>query len=316
MGNAGKKTALISSPYTLLNLFSDIWESRFYILGGLLLFLCIAVFSLILITPYYKSEMSVAPADPMNGADISALLSNDHLFAFRHFFQNVSPSGSGQFVHFEHTYTGPSVASVLLQDKKILEGLRQDRVFKFLQNQEQIRTSVDLAKYIKKRIKIDPIRATTMRRLSYDHPNKAFGVYFLHHVHRVTDSLIREKDRKEAGERIAYLKDAIEATRNPEHRRALTTLLLEQERKLMLVSIDAPYAASIIEPPISSNRATWPSVPFVIAVFVFAGCCLGFIVSRIIHFSDSLSQSVRPGLHPRYPGNVNLPLYSNVDAAE
>lgn len=101
---------------------------------------------------------------------------------------------------------------------------------------------------------------------------------FLHRLHNVTDGLIRHGMRKDVNERIAYLNTAISETMNPDHRRAMTDLLMEQERLKMLVSIDQPYAASVVVPAAHSVKPVWPDTVLVYVSFIAVGAFLGFVV--------------------------------------
>ena len=100
-------------------------------------------------------------------------------------------------------------------------------------------------------------------------------------LHETADGLIQYGLRKEVNERIAYLQKAMAEVRNPDHRRALTDLLMEQERLKMMVSIDQPYAAAMVEPSAISATPAWPDTTLVFLAFGVAGAFLGFIVFSI-----------------------------------
>jgi hypothetical protein len=114
--------------------------------------------------------------------------------------------------------------------------------------------------------------------MRYLHPDRRFAAYFLRQAHALTDGLIRQRLKAEAQERAAYLKEALQKASHPEHKRALTGLLLEQERLLMLVSIDQPFAASLVEPPSASLKPAWPDKLLLFPAFIFAGAMAGFIL--------------------------------------
>ena len=102
-------------------------------------------------------------------------------------------------------------------------------------------------------------------------------------IHRVSDEIIRRRILYEVNGRVAYLNTALSATVNPDHRRNLTSLLIEQERLKMLVSLDQPYAATIVERPFVSSKPRWPDPYIIYAVFLFVGLLLGFIVYGLRH---------------------------------
>lgn len=262
---------------TITEALERLWRAKIFILGGAVLGLLAAVLFVRLAVPHYKAEIIVAPANPMNGAEISSLLADDNLFALRYMMQRVGPGNSPDFLRFENTVRGATVAAALLKREDIRRGLEADRSFAFLspmQNWNEAKFSA----YLEKRIKLYPVGATSLRRVVYFHPDPEFAAHLLSVLHEEADKIIRNTIREEAEKRVVYLKNAINATNNPEHRRALTALLLEQERLRMLVSIETPYAAAVIEPASSSFKPEWPDRALVIVIFVLMGGLLSALV--------------------------------------
>lgn len=262
---------------TLAGLLCEFWQGRFFILTGLAAGLLAAAIFLLSAAPHYKAEMVLAPANPMNGAEVSSLLADDNLFALRYLVQRAGVGNSSDFMRFESIYAGPSVAAELLKDPQIRQGLAADRTFLFSEGFDRFSPEA-LADYIGKRVRLSPVGATPLRRMQYEHPGRAFGPYFLERIHELTDEHIRRKLRADAARRVAYLQKAIGETKNPEHRRALTTLLLEQERLLMLASIESPYAAAVVEPPSAGIKPSWPKIWLVLPGFMAVGAFIGYVL--------------------------------------
>jgi hypothetical protein len=257
---------------TLADLREDILRAGGWVTGGIVIATILAVAFIIMATPFYRAQMIVAPANPANSStSIESFPGTDD------FIRRGSVGESGDFLRFENMVAGPSVAAKLLQDDKIKRGLSFDKTFE--NSREQTEWSPEqLAEYIAKRVRVEPVGATALRRLVYQHPSREFGVYFLHSIHRITDEMIRAQARQEAEARVKYLQQAGFEANNPDHRRALTALLLEQERLLMLASIDQAYAASVIEPPASSWKPRWPDPFIIVPSMIFAGALLGFFL--------------------------------------
>lgn len=261
---------------TFADILDDIWHAKWVMLLCAVVGLGLALAWVMLATPYYKAEMIVSPANPMNGSEISPPTAGDDLFALRYLVQRMGVSNSSDFQYFENIFNGPQVAARLMQDPQIVNGIMQDVPFSFLPVRQSWQPE-DVAAYFTRHIEIEPVSNSALRRLVYKHPDRGFAVYTLGRMHDIADSLIRERIRSEASERIAYLNDAIAKTNNPDHRRALTTLLLEQERLRMLVSIDQAYAATVVEPASAGTRPVWPDGVFLVAVFMLVGAFIGFI---------------------------------------
>ncbi len=270
-------SAVQNRDKTLGDLLSDIVKARGFIVTGILIGAALAALIGFVSVPHYKATMIVGPANPMDGAEVSSLLANDNLYALRHLVQRVGGANTTDFLRFENIYNGPSIAAKLLEDPAVVKGLMLDRSVEFSGGRKEY-TPAELSEYLEKRVKLEPVGTTALRRLVYWHPHPEFAAYFLGRIHDLSDHHIRSDIREETTQRVKYLQDAIDRTNNPEHRRALTTLLLEQERLRMLVSIDQPYAAAVIEPPASSQKPEWPDYYLLLSCGILLGAFLGFIL--------------------------------------
>jgi hypothetical protein len=253
------------------DLLADLWHAKVWMLAGAALGLLAAFVFIQISVPHYKAAIMLAPAAPMTGAETSSMLANDDLFALRFMMQRLGPGQGSDFQRFENIYAGPSVADILLSDEKIMRGLRADTAFVFSEA-EQDWSAEKLSEYLKKRTTMEPVGTSNARRMVYYHPDGAFAKYMLSAIHHIADGLIRRDIRADSKARVEYLRSAIAETGNPEHRRTLTTLLMEQERLLMLVSIDQPYAASVVEPAAIGVKPDWPdrALVYLVAALVFA----------------------------------------------
>jgi hypothetical protein len=265
---------------TLADVFADLWQARVFVFTGAFLGLLAATGFITVAVPHYRAQMIISPASPMNGAEISSLLAEESLFPIRALVQRAGITNSADFTRFETTYARPSVAALMLKDSRVAEGVAQERDFSF-SAAPNVEDAEHLAAYIEKHVRLESVGATPQRKLVYAHPDRTFAAYFLHRLHKVTDELIRQKLRQEAEQRIRHLQQAITETANPEHRRNLTSLLMEQERLRMLVSIETPYAASVIEPPAADIKASWPDAALLFPAFIFAGALAGFVIVGI-----------------------------------
>lgn len=259
---------------TLYDVLSDLWAARFYMVIGIFVSLVLAGFFWMSAVSYYSAQMIVGPAHPMNG-EMRGRYIDGRTFSLAS--GDMLSAEASHFLRYEQIFRGPTVASVLLRDERIKDGLAAERSFSFLEAVPAT-TPESLALYLQKRVHIAPVADTPLRRVSYLHPDKDFAVYLIEQMGRVSDGLIRISIKREAQERIDYLQDSLGKTSNPEHRRALTDLLMEQERLKMLVSIGQPYSALVIEPASASARVVWPDGYLVFALFSFCGALLGFVI--------------------------------------
>ncbi len=264
---------------TLFDVLRDVWRGKFYMLGFAFVTCMFAFIFLVFAQDFYRADMIVAPASPLgHGMQAGAFVGEGSLQV-----QQEDLQSSAAFLRFEAIFNGVSVASVLLRDEKILAALRFDQSFTFSQPEEEAWSASRFSEYLKRRVRIEPVSGTPLRRMIYLHPDRDFASYMLARVHRVSDGLVRHHILQEVNGRIAYLNKSLVATTNPGHKRNLTALLMEQERLKMMVSLDQPYAATIIEPPFVSSRPRWPDPYIIYPVFLFVGLFLGFVVYGARH---------------------------------
>jgi hypothetical protein len=258
-----------NSPATLNDVIAGIARAKASIIIGMVFGVALAALFIFASIPAYRAQMIVGPAAPIiyderasAAADMHAPVLND--------------ANAMNFTRFEATLAGPSVAGTLLKDEKIFEGLMQDKAFGVVPVRESW-TPQELAEYVRKRVRIEPVGETRLRRLVYYHPSAGFAVYFLTRLSDTADGLIRRNIRAEAEKRVTYLQESSQGVLNPENRRSLTDLLMEQEKLMLLASVDQPYAATVVEPAASSSRPRWPSRLCVIAAFLLAGAIAGLV---------------------------------------
>lgn len=261
---------------TLMDALKLCWRAKFWLLAGLLAGLASAALLWALAVPQYRAALTLAPANPMNGAQFSRLMQDGESFTPLSFLlQKVGSTGTPDFIRFEATARGQAVAEALLKDRAILEGLARDPAFLWDHPRAQW-NAAELSEYLERRIAIEPVSGGNLRQLRYSHPDPRFAAYLLSEIRKNADQAIRLKMRGETLGRIAYLQAELEKSANPDHRRALADLLLEQERLNMLVSIDQPYAADIVEDSASSSHPLWPDIPLAAVLLGLAGMALGF----------------------------------------
>lgn len=259
----------------IIGFLKDLWRGKWFLLCGLVLGLAMAIGVIGTAIPRYESQMMIGPAQSLQipaQRELSGSNNNGQITSSDH-----GIAAEQAFTQFEAIYTGPSVAALLLRDKRIIDGLAKDQAFRFSKAKKEWRAA-DLATYLRKRVWVDPFGETTLRSLRYRHQDPQFAAYFVQQIHRTADQLIRADIRGGVDERIAYLERAMAKTLNPEHRRAITGLLLEQERTRMIVSMDEPVAAKIIEKSSASAKPVWPDRALFMAGFGIIGLFLGYII--------------------------------------
>lgn len=95
-------------------------------------------------------------------------------------------------------------------------------------------------------------------------------------IHRAADQIIRDDVSRRTQQRVRWLNEMLAEVKHPDHRKALVALLMAQEQARMLVALDEPFAAAIVEPAAASAKPYWPRRGIVFPIAVLAGLFLGY----------------------------------------
>lgn len=261
---------------TLRDLLGWCREARFWIAGGFLVGLVSALLWIVVAIPQYRITMLVGPTTRTGTPDISALFPENSSYALEYVLRSFGPGDSSDFMRFEAILRGPSVAARLLEDQTLSRGLMDDRRWSFAPHRDFEKAAV-LSSYLQKNVRIESSGNTPMRKVTYFHHDPVFGQRFLMTLYGTTDSLIRQEIREKTAARIIWLNETLRTTNDPDHRRMLANLLMEQEQVKMILALNEPFAAMMAEPPAVSAKPVWPDRTLLLPLMGFVGAFLGFM---------------------------------------
>lgn len=139
------------------------------------------------------------------------------------------------------------------------------------------RTATDLADYIGYRIVVTQIKkADAVYSLTYTNRDPKTAAQFLTLVVKATNDYIRAQNREMQERYVDYLTTSAAKATNVEQRQAIDTLLLQEERQLMMTEVDIPYAAKILDGPTVAPANHGLRV---IAICTFLGLMIGLIAA-------------------------------------
>ena len=272
-----------SYPYgeslSLSEVLKLFFAARLYIVIGLVLGCLVAVACLVLLKPQYEIWMIIAP--PRQGAEHMNFMIDRDTVSVRDGrvagpFSGPSSVWDGDYTRFQQSLRGPAVAGVLSKMDGMVSGLNDKALFNGQRG--DMSDSRDISAHLMRQITLDPLADTGSVRLVYHHPDPEFGVKMLRNLAKIDDQLIRLDVRKDVDARIDWLKRELKSTLNPEHRQALTRLLMAEERRRMLLSIETPYAISIVEDATASPKPVSPKATLFVPFFGLFGMVLGFLL--------------------------------------
>lgn len=259
------------SPFedNLPQLLIRIWSRRTLLIrwmaAGFLVGLCLSL----LLKPHYQATMIVGPTD--NEKYTTAFISNDEGDVAPQ--KNIIHPTDSNFIRFEQSLRGFRVASLLFQMDDVRTKLEGDSLWRGFVS--SLKVDEDLALYLENHIKIEPVGSSNNLKITYRHPDPAFAARLLMLLRKANDQLIRNQDKEAAIKRIDWFKDALKKSFNPDHRQALARMLMVDERRVMVLSLDQPYAAQVIEEAAAWARPVVPRPMLYIVVCTLLGALLG-----------------------------------------
>ncbi|HET7086139.1 MAG TPA: hypothetical protein VFI23_15290 [Rhizomicrobium sp.] len=138
------------------------------------------------------------------------------------------------------------------------------------------RTEQDLALYLGNSITIESNKLNSMVSLQYINRKPDLAAQHLALVVKAANDYIRAQSRETQRRYVEYLTQSAAKATNVEQRQAIDTLLLQEERQLMMTEVDVPYAAKILDGPTVApvNKAFKT-----IAIYTIIGLFLGLVIS-------------------------------------
>ncbi len=265
----------MNKEVSLKELFGLLWHAKIFVSCGIVVGL-ISVFLFInFVTPTYKAVMIVAPADGYALGDYASTIEHDQIAALPFWRPKTHEGTSPDFYRIIHTLRGPAAAKILMSDAGVLTHINDVR-------NEGITTSEELAVYLDRYVRVDPLGATPLRKIAYHHPDQEFAAALLRKLHLVADQMIRRDRRRQSQSRIEYLDNMLQKTINPDHRKGITNLLMQQEHIQMLANLNEDYAAIIVEPASASPKPTWPNKPLSYLIGALIGMMAGFVLWSLL----------------------------------
>ena len=139
-----------------------------------------------------------------------------------------------------------------------------------------------LARYLGSAIEFKDIKKGAFKRVSFSHSDPEAALEYLTLVYFEADNVLREGDQLAAVSRKAYLESRLRDTNIAESRSMLTALLSGEERRLMLLRSDLPYAAQLVEAPYASRIPSAPQLLDTLVVPAFTWLLIGSVILVLV----------------------------------
>ena len=141
----------------------------------------------------------------------------------------------------------------------------------------------DLARFLRSRIQVQQIGNTPLRRISYRHPDPEFARLLLNRLYATTEHQLRAIAIRGNSRMIDEYERMVRATSDLEHKRALWATLIGHEQFAMMMNVDLPLAADLMEPAVCDALPDTPDPAMVLPIAFMAGLVLGLILVFVPH---------------------------------
>ena len=277
------KSGLQHRPYaepTLADLLVDLWHVRVWLLVGAFIGAVCAFIFISSAIPQYKTSMIIGPAERHSSTDFKALLPENSGFAVQYLVDSFGKADSSDFIRFENILREQSVAAALHADAASRNIIQADRSFSF-SAVPATDSAADIALYLQQGLNIEPVGSSPLKKVILYHPDAEDAVALLRQLVLIADNLIKADAQDSARKRTAYLKEELSTALHPDHRQALTTLLMKQEHLQMILAMEEPFAAVMVEPPSASARPVWPRTSLYVSVILLISVMLAYLASLV-----------------------------------
>ncbi len=153
-----------------------------------------------------------------------------------------------------------------------------------------------LSQYLVTNLEITPVSTTSMQTIAFTFKSPQFATRLLTELRREGDKIVRDEAADVADKQIDYLQKKLDTTQQLDERQMLLGLLQTQVMTRMSINNNLPYAASTVQPAVSTDLPTGPN-PFVwIAIGIVVGLLLGIFLAlgAVLIWPEGMP-SLKPG---------------------
>ena len=277
----------------------NIWQSKVLIVLAAVIGLVAAAIVTLIIPPSYDARILVAPVQSAVQSPSNQQLSN---LASAVAGVNLNlRADNAKFDEFQHLLSSLTVADHLEKDhhvmavifrrewdsrdgkwvppRGILADVKRGIFGAFGLPAWAPPTPARLSEYLSRDVKIVSDSNSNIISISYANKDPAFAANLLTWMCEETDHVIKAREEEATREQIAYIDDKLRTIQIAEHRRVLTDLLLELERNAMMLAINQPYAATVIDGPRVPDLPSSPNPFLALAVGSLGGFTFGCAIA-------------------------------------
>ncbi|WP_342239521.1 Wzz/FepE/Etk N-terminal domain-containing protein [Inquilinus sp. OTU3971] len=132
-----------------------------------------------------------------------------------------------------------------------------------------------VAEFLRKNLNQEQDRDSPITTLSLDATDAEVARRTLGYLHQYSDDRIKQAIYQQTQNKLEYLQRRLQSVTVNDYRQTLIGLILDQEKILMLIQPNLPFAAEALEPPEVLSEPTSPRKARILAVAGLLGLVLG-----------------------------------------
>lgn len=286
---------------SISHLLDRVWAGKLIVIGATIAGLLYGMYSVYTAGPRFSATMSISPADSdaanQRGGDggggeglLAGLTGTSNTMALPKFTQFLSSMSSVGVAH-ELNQRYDFLCKIYKSDCDPITHRWRERTgmrewfdgmlakLGRLPDPNGPRTDIDLAKFVLGTVVPSTNKTNSLVTLTFEYSKPDFAARFLAAVVTTTNDHIRIENREMQKRYVEYLSQSAAAATNVEQRQAIDTLLLQEERQLMLTEVDLPYAAKVLDGPtvVPVNH-----VLRTLVIYTFCGFVLGSVLTILL----------------------------------
>jgi uncharacterized protein involved in exopolysaccharide biosynthesis len=242
----------------------------------------------------YQAQIVFGAKNEQNSSGLNYMISS--------FAGGGEASSDPDLIHFSHLLNSGAMAHQLSQDEKVMQTIfasEYDKKNKQWKAPITIRTMLKkivyficgyptytapdvyrLNLYLEKEISVSEIEKSGLFAVSYKHENPEFAKYLLNETYRLAEDRIRQEELSKSVEVSDFINQKLDEVKGVSTIEALTSLLLQEERKKILLSNkNQPIAVNKINTVPVSKMPVSPNPKFVLVLAITIGFLSGFITA-------------------------------------
>lgn len=253
------------------------------------------------VQPEFTVVMVVGPTSTSGFAAMGARIPQPGREAASAAEQGVGSEALSDFARYLHLLTSVPVAERLMADPRLLQRMFQERwdaqagaweepagaasalrrlLFRLAGREDWVVPDVTaVAQYLKRRIVVEPVGTSAMRRVRFRHSDRGFALAFLRTLGEQADAHLRAEARRRTAAQLEFADALATTVTQNEHRKVFAELRNEQQRVLVMLDVGLPFAADMLEAPSADALPDWPDPTMVLTVALAAGLSVGVMAA-------------------------------------